>query len=72
MTTPRVFAAQPKVFRLLPREVQETRTFKNGYTYAVCPGCGLSMEREFVHYCSNCGQRLSWNGFDMLSTSEEE
>jgi len=28
--------------------------------YYICPGCGIFLEREFVHYCDSCGQKLNW------------
>ena len=31
--------------------------------YSICPRCETPLEREFVNYCSNCGQRLSWEAY---------
>lgn len=37
----------------------------SGYsTYPVCPRCGISMEREYQHYCDRCGQALDWEAFE--------
>lgn len=36
----------------------------NGRTgYAVCPRCGVTMEREYMNYCTWCGQKLGWRGY---------
>lgn len=29
-------------------------------TYPVCPRCGIMLEREYVRFCDNCGQKLEW------------
>ncbi len=39
-----------------PREV----IFKSWWS---CPRCGCEPDRDYVRYCSNCGQRLLWNKF---------
>ena len=31
--------------------------------YSICPRCEIPIEREFVNYCSNCGQKLSWESY---------
>ena len=28
--------------------------------YYLCPKCGIFLEREFVRYCDQCGQKLNW------------
>ena len=35
----------------------------DGASYAICPRCGCLMDREYVPFCSQCGQRLGWLGF---------
>lgn len=32
--------------------------------WAVCPRCGITMEREFMSFCDRCGQRLDWSGYE--------
>lgn len=32
-------------------------------TYPLCPTCQMPMEREYVNYCSYCGQKLSWKQY---------
>lgn len=43
--------------------VTEIRLFASGDTYAVCPRCKLTMEREYANFCSVCGQKLEWKYF---------
>ncbi len=49
----------------LPLKVTEVRVFRSpvcGTTgYYVCPRCKTTMEREYMAYCSRCGQRLDWS-----------
>ena len=45
-------------------EVTTLRIYRVHYSeYSICPRCEIPIEREFVNYCSNCGQRLSWESF---------
>ena len=37
----------------------------NDSLYAVCPRCGVSIERDYVAYCSRCGQMLNWVGYEL-------
>lgn len=32
-------------------------------SFPVCPRCGRALEREYMAYCSSCGQCLSWKQF---------
>lgn len=32
--------------------------------YALCPKCDDVIEREYMAYCSGCGQRLDWRGYE--------
>ena len=42
-------------------EVTTLRIYRVHHSeYSICPRCKIPMEREFVNFCSNCGQRLSW------------
>ena len=34
--------------------------------FPVCPQCGGAIEREYMEYCSSCGQKLSWKGFEFI------
>ena len=31
--------------------------------YYVCPGCAMTIEREFMSFCNHCGQKLDWSGY---------
>ena len=45
-------------------EVKTLRIYRVHYSeYSICPRCDIPIEREFVNYCSNCGQRLSWESY---------
>lgn len=32
--------------------------------FPVCPQCGDVLNREYVNFCSGCGQRLDWSKFE--------
>lgn len=34
-----------------------------GSAYAVCPRCGITLERERMAFCDRCGQRLDWHSY---------
>lgn len=34
-------------------------------SYYLCPKCGILLEREFVHYCDECGQKLNWHRIEV-------
>ena len=42
-------------------EQEQSSTFT---TYAVCPRCMCVIEREYVPFCSECGQKLNWNSYE--------
>lgn len=42
--------------RVLPEICGETG-------YYVCPRCDISLDREFMAYCNNCGQKLDWRNY---------
>jgi len=51
----------------LPMEVSEVHVFHASFGetgYPVCPRCELTMEREFMSFCSRCGQRLEWENYE--------
>ena len=48
----------------IPTEITSVRSYGRSSTaYAVCPGCGTAMEREYQKHCDSCGQALLWNSF---------
>lgn len=32
-------------------------------SFAVCPRCRVSLEREYQNYCDRCGQALKWSRY---------
>ena len=38
--------------------------------YPVCPRCGITMEREYQHFCDRCGQQLDWSAFSLNSSQD--
>ena len=59
-------ASQVVHFRIYP--------FINGSTttFPVCPHCAGSIEREYQLFCSNCGQRLSWDFYQYATPLEKK
>lgn len=45
-----------------PQRVTEIMLFPNGDAFPICPRCRRTLEREYQHYCSRCGQCLDWKG----------
>ena len=44
-----------------PMQVREIMVFvRSGWFMAVCPRCGITVEREYMAYCDRCGQCLGW------------
>lgn len=33
------------------------------YSFAICPRCKVSLEREYQYYCDRCGQALKWSKY---------
>ena len=31
--------------------------------YPICPRCDISFEHDFQNFCSNCGQKFSWENY---------
>lgn len=47
----------------VPIQVTHILRFPSGLAFPVCPACGVTLEREYQHYCDRCGQCLSWKYF---------
>ena len=50
----------------MPMPVREVRVYPSVSgrpAFPVCPQCGQVLEREYMLYCNNCGQCLSWTLF---------
>ena len=48
----------------LPRKVAEIYVFPTLRSYALCPRCKITLEREYQKFCDRCGQRLDWSKYD--------
>lgn len=31
--------------------------------HPICPRCGIMLEREWMKFCDNCGQKLDWTEY---------
>lgn len=61
-TTPDELLLPEMPHRLEPMLVTAFRALRSGDTYyPVCPGCHVTLEREYQSYCDRCGQRLDWS-----------
>ena len=46
-------------------KVTETVIFKKvNLVFSICPRCNKSLDREYMEFCSNCCQKLSWKYFN--------
>lgn len=48
----------------IPFSVTKVLIFDNGDLYPICPRCGITLERDYAHYCDRCGQCLGWDLID--------
>lgn len=48
-----------------PMNIHEIRVMNN-YSFAVCPRCKITLEREYQNYCDRCGQALKWRRYDHI------
>lgn len=49
-----------------PMHVAEIHVFPHCHgapAYPVCPRCERTMEREYMAFCSRCGQMLDWRRY---------
>lgn len=44
----------------IPMEVMQILKLPNEDCYPVCPRCKITVDREYMHYCDRCGQKLGW------------
>lgn len=54
----------------IPMEVRSIKVIGWGSaasSYPVCPKCGLTLEREYQHFCDRCGQALDWKHFSQAN-----
>ncbi|MCI8808828.1 MAG: hypothetical protein HFF84_01645 [Oscillibacter sp.] len=51
----------------IPMAVEEIHVYpccQSEPAYPVCPKCAMAVEREYIAFCSSCGQRLDWKRFE--------
>ena len=48
----------------LPLQVRARLVFPGGDSFPICPRCDQSVDRDYMRFCDQCGQRLAWNLFD--------
>lgn len=48
----------------IPLQVNKILLFASGDSYPICPRCDCTIDREYMHFCDRCGQRLSWELFE--------
>ena len=51
----------------IPMQVKQVRRFLNGSYYPICPGCQQTIDREYMHFCDRCGQRLAWEMYEFAT-----
>ena len=51
------------LLRGIPKPVIKVRRYWDGDTYALCPACNRPLDREYINFCSYCGQILCWEDF---------
>ena len=44
----------------LPRKIRMKRRYPNGAVFALCPRCNTPLSRDYLPYCDQCGQQLTW------------
>lgn len=47
----------------IPLPVSDILLFPDKNSYPICPRCDSTLDREYMHFCDRCGQRLAWNFF---------
>ena len=47
-----------------PLPVTRVMAYFDDTAYPLCPRCASALEREYVFFCDQCGQKLSWDFFE--------
>lgn len=45
----------------IPLEVTEIIVYQDRSSFAICPRCRISIDREYQGHCDRCGQKLAWS-----------
>lgn len=48
----------------IPLQVTSIRRYCVDGCFAECPRCDNAIERDYMRYCTCCGQRLGWRWID--------
>lgn len=48
----------------VPLPVTKVIVYADGTSYPLCPRCESAIEREYVSFCDQCGQKLNWDLFE--------
>lgn len=46
-----------------PMAISRLMRLQDGSGYYLCPRCSALLERDFVNFCSSCGQALGWKHY---------
>lgn len=52
-----------EVYYRIEIPVRQRVYYANVSAYPLCPRCGRSLNREFMHFCNLCGQKLGWDEY---------
>lgn len=47
----------------IPKAVTQAIRQPDGRCHPVCPRCKITVEREYMHFCDRCGQKLGWRNY---------
>ena len=47
----------------IPLPVTKIIVYVDNTAYPLCPRCESVLEREYVFFCDQCGQKLNWDFF---------
>lgn len=48
----------------IPLPVTKIIVYTDNTAYPLCPRCDSAIEREYVSFCDQCGQKLNWDLFE--------
>lgn len=48
----------------IPLPVTKIIVYADNTAYPLCPSCEIALEREYVFFCDQCGQKLNWDLFE--------
>ena len=60
--TPHLFIKAVSYRISLP--VTKIIVYADNTSYPLCPRCDSAIEREYVFFCDQCGQKLNWDLFE--------